>query len=261
MAEWRQLSFEDSINSKMMNLIFFHDSAMVLIVFVMAVVGFFLVLFLSTGLSFGMNGFTSRFISSNEKLEVFWSTLPAVFLFLLGWGSLHNLYSAEVNGSAGTEPSLNVVVVGHQWYWSYEYYDSALDYSASSVEFDSYLVPEGDLDGSLGSCFRMSEVDNPMVLPSDLSFRLIFSSDDVMHSFYVPSFGLKTDCIPGRLNSNIFSVVLEGVFYGKCAEICGAYHSGMPITVEVISSSDWLGWYEGGACGEFSEFVESFSGS
>lgn len=84
-------------------------------------------------------------------------------------------------------------------------------------------------------------MDNPIVLPSDLSFRLIFSRDDVIHSFYVPRFGLKTDCIPGRLNRNIFRVVLEGVFYGKCAEICGAYHSGMPITVEVISSSDWFG--------------------
>lgn len=84
MAEWRQLRFEDRINSKIINLIFFHDSAIVLIVFVLAVVGFFLVLFLLTRLSFGVNGFTSRFIRSNEKLEVFWSTLPAVFLFLLG---------------------------------------------------------------------------------------------------------------------------------------------------------------------------------
>ena len=114
-------------------------------------------------------------------------------------------------------PSLTVKVVGHQWYWSYELCDF-VDAGGEPIEYDSYMVPESDLeDGQL----RLLEVDNRVVLPVDTHVRFVVSSSDVIHDFGVPALGLKIDACPGRLNQTSVITQRTGVFYGQCSELCG----------------------------------------
>lgn len=150
-------------------------------------------------------------------------------LFFIGLPSMYTLYAHEVE----LERDLTLKVVGHQWYWRYDY--SGL----SGVEFDSFIVPLGDL--SLGD-FRLLEVDNKVVVPVGGALRLAVSSADVLHSWALPSFGLKADANPGRLNF-IHAVPLQvGLFYGQCREICGANHSFIPICLEVVTPVLFGGW-------------------
>ena len=126
------------------------------------------------------------------------------------------------------EPSITVKAVGHQWYWSYEY----SDYTDVDLEFDSYMIPTSDLE--LGDN-RLLEVDNSLVLPIQSHVRLMVTSADVIHSFAVPSLGIKVDAIPGRLNQSDLFMKRPGLFYGQCSEICGSNHSFMPIAIRGVS--------------------------
>lgn len=139
------------------------------------------------------------------------------------------LYSHEVESGA----DLTVKVVGHQWYWSYDYADF------EGVEFDRYMLPVSDLD--LGG-FRLLEVDNRVVLPVGASVRFVITSGDVLHSWAIPSFGLKVDANPGRLNLVQGGRSQVGLYYGQCREICGANHRFMPICLEITSLSLFKGW-------------------
>lgn len=137
-------------------------------------------------------------------------------------------------------PTLTIKVVGHQWYWSYEYSDFISE-DGESIDFDSYMIPESDLE--LGQ-FRLLDVDNRLVIPVDCHIRLIVTGADVIHSFAVPSLGLKLDCVPGRLNQVSFIAERPGIFYGQCSEICGVWHGFMPIAVEAVESNDFLVWLD-----------------
>ena len=139
----------------------------------------------------------------------------------------------EVNDS-----SMSVLAEGHQWYWSYQYPDF-LDSSDEFIEFDSYIVPDSDLEeGRL----RMLEVDNRVILPELTHVRFIITAGDVIHSFACPSLGIKCDAYPGRLNQVSVFINREGVFYGQCSEICGILHSSMPIVIESVSLEKFLTW-------------------
>jgi heme/copper-type cytochrome/quinol oxidase subunit 2 len=141
----------------------------------------------------------------------------------------------EVNDS-----SMTVLVEGHQWYWSYQYPDF-LNSDGEFVEFDSYLVPEDDLEpGAL----RMLEVDNRVIVPELTHVRFIITSGDVIHSLAVPALGIKSDAYPGRLNQVSVFINREGVFYGQCSEICGILHSSMPIVVESVDLEKFLTWLD-----------------
>lgn len=133
------------------------------------------------------------------------------------------------------DPSITIKVVGHQWYWSYEY----SDYEAGQVEYDSYMVPTADLEEGQ---FRLLEVDNRVVVPINTHVRVLVTGADVIHSFAVPALGVKLDAVPGRLNQTNFLVKRPGVFYGQCSEICGANHSFMPIVVEATSAENYVRW-------------------
>jgi cytochrome c oxidase subunit 2 len=137
-------------------------------------------------------------------------------------------------------PSMTVKAVGHQWYWSYELSDF-VDADGEAIEYDSYMVPDSDIeDGAL----RLLEVDNRVVLPVDTHVRFVVTGADVIHDFAVPSLGLKIDACPGRLNQTSVLAQREGVYYGQCSELCGAYHGFMPIAVEVVSLDDYLVWLD-----------------
>ena len=137
----------------------------------------------------------------------------------------------------GVDPSLTVKVIGHQWYWSYEY----SDVEGEAIEFDSYMVLTSNLE--LGD-LRLLEVDNRVFLPVNIHVRVIVSGADVIHSFAVPSLGIKVDAIPGRLNQAPVLINRRGVFNGQCSEIYGSDHSFMPIVKEGVSQEKFLSWIE-----------------
>lgn len=139
-----------------------------------------------------------------------------------------------------SDPAMSVLAEGHQWYWSYQYSDFLND-DNESIEFDSYMIPEDDLeDGGL----RMLEVDNRVILPELTHVRFVVTAADVIHSFTMPSLGIKADAYPGRLNQVSVLINREGVFYGQCSEICGVLHSAMPIVIESVSLEKFLSWLE-----------------
>lgn len=132
-------------------------------------------------------------------------------------------------------PGITIKIVGHQWYWFYEY----SDYGPEALEFDSYMIPSSDLkEGGQ----RLLDVDNRIKVPVRAEVRLLVTGGDVLHSFAVPALSLKVDAVPGRLNQTSFMINREGVFFGQCSEICGANHSFMPIVIEGISLEDYVSW-------------------
>ena len=137
------------------------------------------------------------------------------------------------------DPQITLKIVGHQWYWSYEYSDYLTSTSDEGFGFDSYLLSVDDLTPG---AFRLLEVDNRVVLPVNTHIRLLVSAADVLHSWSVPSFGIKVDACPGRLSQASLFLKREGVFYGQCSEICGINHGFMPIVVKSVSISEYLAW-------------------
>nr|YP_010044617.1 cytochrome c oxidase subunit II [Anneissia pinguis]QPF24640.1 cytochrome oxidase subunit 2 [Anneissia pinguis] len=222
MATWLQLGFQDASSPLMEELIYFHDYILIVLVLITVVVfyGLFSLLFIS---------FTDRFFLESQGLETVWTIVPAIILVFIAFPSLQLLYLIdEIN-----DPCLTIKVIGHQWYWSYEYTDYC------DLDFDSYMVSLADLSVGLP---RLLEVDNRVVVPVQNSIRVLISSSDVLHSWAVPSLGVKMDAVPGRLNQVTFLSPRSGIFYGQCSEICGANHSFMPIVIESVPFSIFEEW-------------------
>jgi len=171
-------------------------------------------------------------IIHGTTLEIVWTLIPSFLLILIAFPSLSLLYSMDQTDQ--TDPDITLKVIGHQWYWTYEYSDYA-----EPIQFDSYLIPEEDLE--IGQ-FRLLEVDNRVVLPIHKYIRVLITAADVLHSWAVPSLGVKCDAVPGRLNQVFLYIQREGVFYGQCSELCGVNHGFMPIVVEAVSSEDYANW-------------------
>nr|YP_010620192.1 cytochrome c oxidase subunit 2 [Dipterosiphonia australica]WAX04228.1 cytochrome c oxidase subunit 2 [Dipterosiphonia australica] len=177
-------------------------------------------------------------ISSNLNhgifIELIWTITPAIILLIIAIPSFSLLYAMDEIVS----PTITIKALGHQWYWSYEYSDY-LDENFDPINFESYMIPEEDLTkGQL----RLLEVDNRMVLPIQTHIRIIVSAADVLHSWAVPSLGIKCDAIPGRLNQASLFIKREGLYYGQCSEICGINHGFMPIVIEAINLSNYINW-------------------
>lgn len=222
MATWAQIGFQNRASPLIEQLIFFHDHALLILILITTLVGYFI-------LSLITNKFVNRYLLDGQIIEIIWTVLPAVILIILALPSLRLLYLIDET----TEPRITLKTVGHQWYWSYEYSDF------KDIEFDSYIVPSNTLENGQ---FRLLEVDNRVVLPYLTQVRLLVTAGDVIHSWTIPSLGIKADAVPGRLNQlNVF-FNRPGVFYGQCSEICGANHSFMPISVEAVNPSDFLNW-------------------
>jgi len=171
----------------------------------------------------------------SSVLEIVWTIFPAIVLLIIATPSFSLLYSLDelIN------PTLTLKVVGHQWYWSYEYSDYATLKDAESLNFDSYMVSVNDL--VVGS-FRLLEVDNRVVLPTNTHIRILVTAADVLHSWAVPSFGVKVDACPGRLSQTSLFLKREGVYYGQCSEICGVNHGFMPVVVKGVSLDRYGTW-------------------
>nr|ANU04558.1 cytochrome c oxidase subunit II [Hirondellea gigas] len=221
MPTWTLISFQDSASPSMEQLIFFHDSTM-------AIISMVTMLVVMNMVSICFLKYTNRFLLQEQVIEIVWTMAPIFILFLIALPSLQTLYLLD----DPFYPSVSVKAMGHQWYWSYEYSDF-LD-----INFSSYMEP---LEDNF-SMNRLLEVDMSLVLPTQTQIRLITSSTDVIHSWAMPSLGLKADAVPGRLNQLMFSINRSSILYGQCSEICGANHSFMPIKLEAVPIKQFLVW-------------------
>ncbi len=164
----------------------------------------------------------------NILIEIIWTVVPVIILAIIVVPSIKILYFMEQK----FDPDMTIKVVGHQWYWEYEYPDE--DFS-----FDSYIIKDQDLKpGQL----RLLEVDNRVIVPVGANVKVLITSYDVIHSWAVPALGIKTDAVPGRVNETWFRIDKPGVYYGQCSEICGIGHGFMPIAVEAVSKTDYEKW-------------------
>ena len=232
MASWSQLGFQDAASPIIAQLIHFHDHAIIILTLITALISYAFVAICS-------RKFSSRFTLEAQQIEIIWTILPAVILLFLALPSLRLLYIMdEIRNSF-----LTVKVIGHQWYWRYEFSDF------NNLEFDSYISPQPEI--SQGDT-RLLEVDNRIVLPISTEIRFLITAADVLHSWTIPRIGVKADAVPGRLNQLSFSASHPGIFYGQCSEICGANHSFIPIVIEAISWPYFCSWVE-----KFSEWEPS----
>lgn len=176
-----------------------------------------------------VNKFTNRFLLEGQLIELIWTIIPALILIFIALPSLKILYLLEeVNN-----PLITIKAIGHQWYWSYEYSDF------KKIEFDSYIKPVVELRENE---FRLLDTDNRLVIPYNTQTRLLVTSTDVIHSWTVPSVGVKVDASPGRINQRNILINRPGLFFGQCSEICGSYHSFIPIVVESVNLNVFINW-------------------
>jgi cytochrome c oxidase subunit 2 len=213
------IGFQDIGSPTFYGLVELHDHILFYLVLVLVVVTWFLVRSMVMS-----NQIVYAHHFHGHLIEFLWTLAPALILGAIAIPSFRLLYLMDEI----VEPELTVKAIGNQWYWSYEYTDYG-----DPIQFDSFLV-----DGPV----RQLNVDNYLVLPVDTSVRLLVSSTDVLHSFAVPSLGIKLDATPGRLNSVGFMISRPGVFYGQCSELCGYLHGFMPIGIKAVSLDQYFSW-------------------
>lgn len=231
-AEPWQLSFQDAATPMMQGIIDLHHDIMFFLIIIIIFVLWMLVRTL-WHFSYKRNPIPERIVHGTT-IEIIWTVIPSFILMFIAIPSFALLYSMD----EVVDPAITIKAIGHQWYWSYEY----SDYNTSdeqSLAFDSYMVADDDLE--LGQ-LRLLEVDNRVVVPAKTHLRFIITSADVLHSWAVPSLGIKCDAVPGRLNQAAVFIKREGVYYGQCSELCGTNHAFMPIVVEAVSLDDYVSW-------------------
>jgi cytochrome c oxidase subunit 2 len=215
-----QLNFQDPGSEILLGVYDLHDRIMFYLIIILVVVLWF---------------FTSSLVNKNHiqfshgnLIEFLWTLTPAGILWGIGLPSLKLLYMMDEI----LDSEITVKAIGNQWYWNYEYSDYIDQINFSSFMLDDNSLQIGDL--------RLLTTDSSLVLPIQTSIRLLVSSNDVIHSFGIPSLGLKVDAIPGRLNSGGIILTRESIYYGQCSELCGVLHGFMPITIEGVSLNSYL---------------------
>ncbi len=227
------LYFQDSGSPQMEALVELHNNIMFYLFIILFSVGWILISVVKN-YTYKKSTISNKYLNHGTLIELIWTITPALILILIAFPSFKLLYLMD----EVTDPNLSLGVEGHQWYWSYEYADFIND-EEEFIEYDSYLVPESDLE--LGA-FRLLEVDNKIILPELTHTRFMISAADVIHSFACPSLGIKCDAYPGRLNQMSVHINRESTFYGQCSEICGILHSSMPISLQSVSLEKFLLW-------------------
>jgi len=224
-----QIGLQQSASPVMDNIIWFHDFLLYIIT---GIAGFVLVLLVVVMVRFNArtNPIPSR-TTHNTLIEIAWTLIPIVILMFIAVPSFKLLF-LQLNVPPA---DLTVKATGKQWYWSYSYPDNG------QFEFDSLMLKEG---GRKEGQPRLLAVDNEMVVPVNKTVRVITTGSDVIHSFAVPSFGIKIDAVPGRINETWFTATREGVYYGQCSELCGKDHAFMPIAVRAVSEQAFSAWVE-----------------
>nr|AJF93957.1 cytochrome c oxidase subunit 2 [Hertwigia falcifera] len=221
LPEKSQINFQDPSSPVMEQIIILHDYTMFILLAILIFILWILIKIIPATLYW-------QNINENTKLEILWTTLPAIILIIIAYPSLKLLYATDES----IEPELTIKSIGNQWYWSYEY----SDYEQKKIEFTSYMLPTEELKNGDN---RLLEVDNRLIIPIHTNIRILITAADVLHSFTIPSLGIKADAIPGRLNQVNFLSTRPGVFYGQCSELCGTNHSFMPIVIETTNLKNY----------------------
>nr|YP_006665898.2 cytochrome c oxidase subunit II [Mengenilla moldrzyki] len=215
---WLNLNLQDSASPIMEQMIYFHDFIMMIMIMILSIITYII-------FSFMMNKITIKNLYKFHILELLWTFIPMMLIFMIALPSLLILYLSDEN----FPPSITLKITGHQWYWSYEYMNF------HDLEINSYLINEN-------YNFYLLESDNHIILPYHMIIRILTNSTDVIHSWTIPNFSVKLDAIPGRLNSTNLFINRSGMFFGQCSEICGINHSFMPITLESINIDYFIKW-------------------
>ncbi len=226
--DW-QLGFQKSASKSMSDIVWFHDY--MLLPIITAITAFVLFLLLYTCIRFraSKNKIAST-TSHNTMIEVLWTLIPCIILIVMAVPSFKVLYSQD------TIPKADVTIkaIGYQWYWGYEYPDE-------NIIFDSYMVNDNELKDNQP---RLLTVDNEVVVPVNKVIKVMITANDVLHAWALPSFGVKRDAVPGRINETWFKADRTGTFYGQCSELCGIKHAFMPITVNVVTEDEYNKWLD-----------------
>jgi cytochrome c oxidase subunit 2 len=224
-----QLTFQDAATPNMADITWFHNSFLFPIILVITLFVTALLIYVMIRFSSKNNPNPSK-TTHNSLVEVIWTVVPVIILIVIAIPSFRILYTQQ---DVPIDADLTIKATGYQWYWGYEYPDN------DGMYFDSLPLEEDELtEGKL----RLLSVDNPLVVPAGAVVRVQVTSSDVIHNWAVPSFGVKMDAIPGRLNETWFKVDNPGIYYGMCSELCGVRHAFMPIEVHVMEEADYQAW-------------------
>ena len=222
-----QLGFQEAASQSMRDIVNFHDKLLLPIIVAISVFVLFLMAYACIRFRASRNPNPST-RTHNVAIEVLWTLIPCLILIVMAVPSFKILYKQD------TIPKADVTVkaIGYQWYWGYEYPDE-------NIIFESYMVEEKDLRADQP---RLLAVDNEVIVPVNKVVKVLITANDVLHAWALPSFGVKRDAVPGRINETWFKAEKEGTYYGQCSELCGIKHAFMPITVKVVSEEDYQEW-------------------
>ena len=224
--EW-QLGFQNPASDGMRDIVNFHNNLLLPIIIAISVFVLFLMIYACVRFRASKNPNPST-TTHNVTVEILWTLIPCLILIVMAVPSFKILYSQD------TIPKADVTIkaVGYQWYWGYEYPDE-------NIIFDSYMIETKDLKEGQP---RLLAVDNEVIVPVNKVVKVLITANDVLHAWALPSFGVKRDAVPGRINETWFKADKEGTYYGQCSELCGIKHAFMPITVKVVSNEDYQKW-------------------
>ena len=223
------IGFQPAASPTMERISSFNDLLFIIIVAIVIFV-FGLLLYTSWRFAEKRNPTPSK-TTHNTLLEVLWTTIPVIILVIIAVPSFKLLYFAD----RVEEADMTLKAIGRQWYWSYEYPDDG------NFTFDANMVPEDELQpGQL----RLLDTDYPVVLPVETNIRLLITASDVLHNFAVPSFGIKLDGVPGRINETWVRINEPGTYYGQCSELCGTGHAYMPIMIKAVTKEEYAEWVQ-----------------
>ena len=224
--QW-QLGFQDSASQSMTEIVSFHNNILLPIIIAISVFVLFLMIYTCIRFRASKNPNPSK-TTHNVAVEVLWTLIPCLILIVMAVPSFQILYKQD------TIPKVDLTIkaVGYQWYWGYEYPDE-------NIIFESYMIKEEDLKENQP---RLLTVDNELVVPVNKVVKVLITANDVLHAWALPSFGVKRDAVPGRINETWFKAEKVGTYYGQCSELCGIQHAFMPITVRVVTDEEYAEW-------------------
>ena len=224
--DW-QLGFQNPASDGMRDIVNFHNNLLLPIIIAISVFVLFLMLYACVRFRASANPNPSK-RTHNVTVEILWTLIPCLILIVMAVPSFKILYKQDTIPKA----DLTIKAVGYQWYWGYEYPDE-------NIIFDSYMIEEKDLRVDQP---RLLAVDNEVVVPVNKVIKVLITANDVLHAWALPSFGVKRDAVPGRINETWFKAEKVGTYYGQCSELCGIKHAFMPITVKVVNDEDYQEW-------------------
>ena len=224
--DW-QLGFQNPASDGMRDIVNFHNNLLLPIIIAISVFVLFLMLYACVRFRASANPNPSK-RTHNVTVEILWTLIPCLILIVMAVPSFKILYKQDTIPKA----DLTIKAIGYQWYWGYEYPDE-------NIIFESYMVEDKDLRADQP---RLLAVDNEVVVPVNKVVKVLITANDVLHAWALPSFGVKRDAVPGRVNETWFKAEKEGTYYGQCSELCGIKHAFMPITVKVVSEEDYQEW-------------------